>query len=94
MVELDDVAVDDVVVTLGRVSPPLVVIGVPPPVSVAVVPVVDDCTTAAGSCGLSAGLLLHPALSATRATKGSNFLIVIGTSSIVRAIVAPGWRDT
>ena len=31
----------DVVVTRGRVSPPVVVIGLPPPVSVAVVPVVD-----------------------------------------------------
>jgi hypothetical protein len=89
-----DVAVDDVVVTLGRVSPPVVVIGVPPPVSVAVVPVVEDCTAAAGSCGLSAGLLLHPALSATRAAKGRSFLIVITTSCVLRAIVAPGWRDT
>jgi hypothetical protein len=38
---LVDVVVVDVVVTRGRVSPPVVEIGLPPPVSVAVVPVVD-----------------------------------------------------
>jgi len=37
---VEDVVVD-VVVTRGRVSPPVVEIGLPPPVSVAVVPVVD-----------------------------------------------------
>jgi hypothetical protein len=37
---IEDVVVD-VVVMRGRVSPPVVVIGLPPPVSVAVVPVVD-----------------------------------------------------
>jgi len=46
VVDSDDVDavvedVVDVVVTRGLVSPPLVVIGLPPPVSVAVVPVVD-----------------------------------------------------
>lgn len=75
-----DVDVVEVVVTRGRVSPPLVVIGEPAPVSVAVVPVADGLIVSVTAWVLSAGLRLHAAQIAIAAMAARILLICIVTS--------------
>jgi hypothetical protein len=69
----------DVVVMRGRVSPPVVAIGTPPPVSVAVVPLVDDATGAVGACDVSVSAVLPVQLAQTVITAAiaMSFLMVI-----------------
>jgi hypothetical protein len=93
-VVVDDVAEAAVVVTRGRVSPPLVVIGVPAPVSVAVVPV-DGCLAVSAAARVSSeGVPLHAAQIAIPARAVRTLVIDIEDSpDDPKAIVAPGWRE-
>jgi len=52
----------------------VVVIGCPPPVSVAVVPVVDGCTVSVDPVVLSTGFRLHATQTASRAMAASRFM--------------------
>ncbi|MGH9421171.1 MAG: hypothetical protein ACRD3J_14435 [Thermoanaerobaculia bacterium] len=69
----------DVVDTRGRVSPGGVAIDPPPPVSVAVVPLVDDAVGAVGGCdvSVSAVLPLQPAQIVITARTTNNFEMLI-----------------
>ncbi|MEA2239544.1 MAG: hypothetical protein QOC81_4268 [Thermoanaerobaculia bacterium] len=92
-VVVDDVVVA-VVVTRGRVSPALVEMGVPAPVSVAVVPVVGCFAVSVAARVPSLGVPPHAAQIATAARALRT--LVMGIKILLpeqKAIVAPGWLE-